>query len=391
MKIARIETMHADAGWRRACFLKIMTDDGMVGWSEYGEHFGTAGITGVIEALGELVLGMNPLAIERIAALLRGRTIQAGGGINQNAIAAILNALLDIKGKALGVPVHSLLGGALRDRIPVYWSHLGTYRVRHAKILGTGPLETIEDWARLGEEVRERGFKAAKTGLVRRTDDGFVNLGPGFAYTAGYPELNLDNDDLETLKLQMAALRDGAGPEIDLMLDINFHFKAEGFLKIARAMEPCSLAWLELDTYDPAVLALVRKTARCPIASCEALYGRMQLRPFLDANAVDVAVIDTAWNGYLEAFKMALLAECHEVNVATHNYCGGGLADVTSAHFAAAIPNFRIGEYDVEDVPWKSEFLDKPVVVENGEFLVPQGPGWGVEVNEKFVRSRPPE
>jgi galactonate dehydratase len=130
--------------------------------------------------------------------------------------------------------------------------------------------------------------------------------------------------------------------------------------------------------------------ASCPIASCEALYGRRGLKPFLDAGAADVAIIDLAWNGYLEATKMAALADLHEVNVATHNYCGGGLADVISAHFAAAVPNFRIGEYDEDDVPWKPEFLKQEVVVENGELVVPQGPGWGVEVDEDFVRSRPP-
>src|SRR5688572_3150600 len=104
MKISGIETLHADAGFRRACFVKLMADEGIVGWSEYGEHVGTAGITGVVHALGELIVGMDPLGIERIAAFLRGRTIQTSGGINQHAIAALLNAALDIKGKAFGVP-----------------------------------------------------------------------------------------------------------------------------------------------------------------------------------------------------------------------------------------------------------------------------------------------
>jgi L-alanine-DL-glutamate epimerase-like enolase superfamily enzyme len=88
--------------------------------------------------------------------------------------------------------------------------------------------------------------------------------------------------------------------------------------------------------------------------------------------------------------KMAAFAETYEVNVATHNYTGGLLGDVISAHFAAVVPNFRIGEWDQEDVPWKAEFLKAPLVVEGGELTVPQGPGWGVEVNEAFIRSRPP-
>jgi len=390
MKIARLETLQADAGWRRACFLKMTTSDGVVGWSEYGEHFGTAGLTGVIEALGELVIGLDALAIERVAALLRGRTIQTAGGINQHAIAAILNALLDIKGKVLGVPVHALLGGALRDRIPLYWSHLGTYRVRHSEIMGTPELRTYDDWARLAQEARERGFKAVKTGLVRKTSDGFENIGPGFAFTPGYPELNPDPEVLDTLRNQLSALREGGGGDLELMLDTNFHFKPESYLQIARVIEEFGIGWLELDIYDPAALAAIRRAAAFPIASCEALYLRSGLRPFLEAGSVDIAIIDLAWNGYLEAMKMATLAETYGVNVATHNYCGSPLADVISAHFSAAVPNFRIGEYDAEDVPWKPEFLTRPLEVEDGEMLVPMGPGWGLDVDERFVRSRPP-
>jgi L-alanine-DL-glutamate epimerase-like enolase superfamily enzyme len=345
----------------------------------------------VIRALGELIVGRDPLAIEQIAAPLRGRTIQAGGGVNQNAISALLNALFDIKGKALGVPVHALFGGALRERVPVYWSHIGTYRVRHAAMLGAPPLRTFDDWARLGEEARKRGFRAIKTGLVAETDDGgFTNVGPGFAYTPGYPELNLDRRLLSTIDRQLTALADGAGPDMELMLDINFHFKTEGFLELVRALAPHRLAWLELDTYNPQALSRIRAAASFPIASLEALYGRIGLRPFLEAGAVDVAVIDLVWNGYLEAFRMAALAETYDVNVATHNYCGGLLSDVISAHFAAAIPNLRSMEYDAEDVPWKANFLTGPITVENGELLVPQGPGWGVDVDEAFVRAHPP-
>jgi galactonate dehydratase len=390
MKICRLETLQADAGFRPACFLKIVTDDGIVGWSEYGEHVGTAGVTGVIRALGEGIVGMDPLAIERIAAVLRGRTIQAGSGINQHAIAAIVNALLDVKGKALGVPVYALFGGALRAKIPVYWSHCGTYRVRHAELLGKPPLRTFDDLAQLGAEARSRGFKALKTGLMKEVPGGFGNVAAGFAVTPGFPELNLDRALLATLGRQLAALHEGAGDGVQIALDVNFNFKTEGFLEIVRAIEPFGLMWLELDTYDPRALARIRSAARCPIASCEALYGRRELRPFLEAGAVDVAIIDVVWNGMLEAMKMASFAEAYEVNVATHNYCGGLLGDVISAHFAAAVPNFRIGEWDAEDVPWKAEFLTAPLVVEDGELTVPNGPGWGVDVNEAFVRAHPP-
>ncbi len=390
MKIARIETLQADAGWRLTCFVKITTDDGLIGWSEYGEHTGTLGVTGVIEALGALIIGQDAAGIERIAAFLRGRTIQASGGVNQHAIAALVNALLDIKGKALGVPVHALLGGAFRDRVPVYWSHCGSYRVRHAALLGVPPLRGYDDWARLGAEVAARGFRALKTSVMPMGDGAFTNFSPGFAHTPGWPAVNPpDRDFILSLDRQLTALREGAGEAMEIGLDVNFHFRTEGFLDVLRAVESHRLMWLELDSFDPAALSHIRAKARCPIASGEAFLGRRELKRLLDVQALDVAVVDVVWNGYLEAIKMAAMAEAQEVNVAPHNY-GGPLTDIMSAHFAAAIPNLRIMEIDIDDVPWRHDFVTTPPCIEDGAMVVPQGPGWGTEVDEKAIRARPP-
>lgn len=123
MKVVRIDDLHADAGWRTFSFLKLTTDDGIVGWSEYTEADGSRGLTAVIRGLADLVIGEDPHRIQYISSRLQSRTIQAPGGVNQRAIAAIENALLDIKGKALGIPVWNLLGGKVRDRLPVYYSH----------------------------------------------------------------------------------------------------------------------------------------------------------------------------------------------------------------------------------------------------------------------------
>jgi galactonate dehydratase len=122
MKITNIESLHCDAGWRVFSFLKISTDDGIVGYSEYNESYGSKGVTGVIEKLRPMVIGSDPLGHEPIFARLYATTRQAPGGINAQAIAAIENALLDVKGKALGVPVYTLLGGAIRNRLRLYWS-----------------------------------------------------------------------------------------------------------------------------------------------------------------------------------------------------------------------------------------------------------------------------
>ena len=154
MKIVKIEDLHCDAGWRVNSFVKITTDEGIVGWSEYMEGYGAPGLTGVIRKIGERLIGRDPRPVEAISALLYAATRQAAGGINQMAIAAIENALVDIKAKALGVPVYELLGGPVRDRLQLYWSHCGTYRARHADRIrewaGVDPVRSLDDIVALG-------------------------------------------------------------------------------------------------------------------------------------------------------------------------------------------------------------------------------------------------
>src|SRR6201992_1265562 len=180
MRIAKIEDLHCDAGWRTFSFLKITTDDAITGGSEYTEADGSRGLTAVIRGLAEPLIGLDPRPVQQIASTLWVRQVQAPGGVNARAIAAIENALLDIKGKALGVPVYELFGGPVRTRIPVYWSHCGTYRVRNAAALGVPPLRTYDDVAVLGAEVKRRGFKALKTNIMPFDGEKLVSFGQGF-------------------------------------------------------------------------------------------------------------------------------------------------------------------------------------------------------------------
>ena len=390
MKIAKVETLQADAGWRLFSFCKITTDDGLVGWSEYNESFGSAGLSNVIEALSAFVIGKDPLPYEHRVAELQVRTRQSRGGINNQAIAAIENALLDIKGKALGVPVYELFGGPVRERIPLYWSHTATYRVRNAALMGVPPLRTHDELARHGEEIRRRGFKALKTNILPFDGEQLVSFVPGFAYTEGWPELNWDHRIVRAAADGLKALRDGAGPDMGLMLDVNFNFKTEGFKRIADAVAPFALNWLEIDTHDPASLALIRQAAPCPIASCETLHGRREFKPFFERYAMDVPIVDVIWNGLAESVKIASMADAYEMNVAPHNFYGH-MSSIISAHFCAIVPNFRIMEIDIDSVVWRDEFYTEPPVIEGGELVLPTKPGWGIDVNERGVRARPPK
>src|SRR5688572_14768144 len=111
MRIETIEDLHCDAGWRNFSFLKVTTSDGLVGWSEYTEADGSRGLTAVIHGMAEGLVGQDPRPVQWITSSLYQKSIQAAGGVNQRAIAAIENALLDIKAKALGIPVYELFGG----------------------------------------------------------------------------------------------------------------------------------------------------------------------------------------------------------------------------------------------------------------------------------------
>ena len=391
MKIKSYEIFRCDAGWRTFSFLKLVTDGGgIVGWSEYNESFGSPGLSGVIENLMPSVIGMDPMDIELVNAVLATKSTQSRGGVVRQAIAAIENALLDIKGKALGVPVYQLFGGKLRDRIPVYWSHCGSYRMRNPDLCGTPAVRSYDDMMRTGEEVRKKGFTACKTNIAMEVDGKLRAYRPGFVVGKGFPERNWDAFIARSAAKTVEAFRAGVGPDVGVMLDTNFHFRTEGFKRIAEAVGPTGLTWLELDVHDPKSIALIRRDSPCPIASGETLLERRDFRPYLEAYAFDTAIVDVIWNGFNESLKIASLADVYEVNVAPHNFYGH-LASAISAHFCAAVPNFRIMEIDIDGVPWRDDIVDNPPVFENGDYLLPKGPGWGVEPNEAAMRKHPPK
>jgi L-alanine-DL-glutamate epimerase-like enolase superfamily enzyme len=392
MKITRVVDLHADAGWRIFSFLKIETDTGIVGWSEYNESYGSKGLTGVILKLVETLIGKDPRPVERITADLYAKTRQAPGGLIQQAIAAIENALVDVKAKALGVPVCEMLGGPVRDHLRLYWSHCGTYRLHYAEKMGLAPVRNLDDIRKLGQHVRERGFTALKTNIFLFDGPGPELYMPGFVRSPGGPELNPSLRVEEALDKQLAAFRDGTGKDVEFLLDLNFNFKTEGYVRLVRMLEQREhrLMWVEIDSFDPRALALIRRSIATPLASCESLFGRRQFKDYLESYSMDVGIVDLPWNGVLESMKIASMAEAYEVNCAPHNFYGH-MSTLMSAHFCAAIPNFRIMEIDIDDVPWKDDLVTEPPRIENGHLIVPTKPGWGADVNEAAVRKHAPK
>jgi len=392
MRIVRVEDLHADGGWRTISFLKLTTDDGLVGWSEFNETSWNPGLTAIIRKLGEQVIGRDPRAFARLGADLRALTRMAPGGLADQAIATIENACLDLAGKAAGVPVYALFGGPVRDRIPLYWSHCGSFRASLPELfetaIGGPPVRTLDDVTRLGREVRARGYRALKTNPILFDGERPRLTNPGFR-----PGLELgrnpDPNLFDRIAEQLTAFRQGAGPDVGLMLDVNFGFSTEALRQLAWRLEPLGMVWLEADVHAPEALADVRRATRVPIASLESIYRTKGYLPFFQAQAVDVAIIDVVWNGLPESVRIATAAEAYEVNVAPHNFYGC-LSSLISAHFCAIAPNLRIMEYEEDDVPWQRELVTHPPRIDQGDLVLSDRPGWGADVDEESVRAHPP-
>ncbi|MDX3905928.1 MAG: mandelate racemase/muconate lactonizing enzyme family protein [Pigmentiphaga sp.] len=385
MKIVRVEQLHVDGGWDDWSFLKLTTDDGLIGWSEFNQARGRRGLAAVVQGMAELIMGEDPRDVGRLSARLYALTQMTAGGLQALAIGAYENACLDIKAKALGVPVYELFGGALRHDIPVYWSHFGMYRARNVdlfeQVIGKAAVRGLDDLKRLAAEAARNGFKALKTNLLVFHPGKPAAIGRG----TGSFELNIDHAIERRVVDQLAALREGGGADMGLMLDLNFNYKTEGFRRLALAAEPLGLTWLEMDSQNPEALGLIRRTTRTPIASMETVLGRRALKPYLDAQAVDVGIVDVVFNGMAESVKMAALLDAWEINVAAHN-SHGPLGSLMSAHFCAVIPNLRFMEYDEDEVPWRRHLLTRPWTLRDGCFALPQGPGWGADIQEDVAR-----
>ena len=197
MRITKIEDLHCDAGWR---VNSVPQDHHRRG------HRRLVGIHGGLWRAGpdrrhpqarRAADRPGPAAGRAPPPISTPRPGRPPAGSTQMAIAAIENALVDIKAKALGVPVYEMLGGPVRDRLQLYWSHCGTYRARHADRIrewaGVEPVRTLDDIVRLGAEVKRKGFKGLKTNLIRFDGGKPYMYGPGTGNPPGFPELNIDS------------------------------------------------------------------------------------------------------------------------------------------------------------------------------------------------------
>lgn len=358
-----------------------------MGWSEYDEDFGPRGMTEVIQRYAPMFIGGDVMNHEQVYTRVAATARPAPYGMTAEVFGALENAMLDAKARILGIPVYDLLGGKLRDSIQVYWSHCASWRISHPNHYGS-KVSDLAGVTATGQEARDRGFTAVKTNMFQYGPNGPKSWGSGFG-NPYEPGLNVDRTLIRDVVKHVNALRSGVGDDIEILIDLNFNARTEGYLRLIRALEEFDLLWVELDLYNPDALALIRQQATMPIASCETLFGVRQFLPYLTKQSIDVGIVDVVWNGVWQSMKVANTAEAFDVNVAPHNFYSH-LATTMSAHFAAAVPNLRIMEHDVDRLTYDDDLFTSAPIIEDGRMVVPSGPGWGIEPIEEEIRRRPP-
>ena len=388
MKITAIKTFIVDGVFRPWTFVKVETDQqGLSGWGDCTDWGAAGPIAATVERYAEWVIGRDPMQVEAIWWDLAASSVRHTGGIAWKAMAGIDSALWDIRGKALGVPVWQLLGGKMRDELRLYWTHCGSMRWRHADALGTAKLNCVDDLKGLAEEVKARGYTAIKTNLMDL--DGLPDGAP-MPHRLQNPPGDCPPQTIRRAQTIISTLRQALGPDIGIALDVAFMFKLGGAIKLARALEPYDLMWLEVETLDAEALRLIRDATSTTICTGESLFGTHQYKPFIQMHAQDIVMPDLAWNGITMGKKLADFAHAYDILFAPHN-CHSPITTLVSASVCATVPNFFIQEFDVDDAPWRDDIMTHPFELEAGHLKITDRPGLGSDLIESELAKYPPQ
>jgi galactonate dehydratase len=370
MKISEIRTAEV-RGHGYSCFVRISTDAGLVGMGEC--IHGGPGIQQIIAELGTLILGEDPMNVDRLYEKMR-RAHVFNGAMAGNLVTALTGieiALWDLVGRAVGLPVYALLGGKFRDKVRLYADcHAG------------GDDSPAANAAKAAEVV-EMGFDAIKFDL---DDMRSPDKKDAFNHTVSRREL-------DRMVAKVAAVREAVGPYVDVAMDLHGRYDTSSGARIAQALESFDLMWLEEPVPPENIDAMreVKASTRTPICAGESLYLRWGFKDLLEKQAVDIIMPDLPkCCGLSEGKKIANMAEVYYIPFAPHNVCGP-LGTVASAHCCAAVPNFLVLEWHWLERPhWHDLVVADPPLIQNGAITLTDKPGLGVELNmeaaEKFLR-----
>jgi galactonate dehydratase len=374
LKIREIRAVRLRDGFNSR-FVRVYTDQGLTGTGETVDTLGAEYI--VNDNISPFLTGRDPLDIEGILFdLWSWKRLPGGapmpvflrgmGGPYLSAISGVEMALWDLAGKAMGVPLYRLLGGRVRQRVPVYL---------HAA-----------DAAEARGLAAETKVKGLKLGIDYHPDDWTLKKGiePDKAWN-----LHLTNPQMDDVVALVASVREAMGRDYELMLECHTRYDTESAIQLCRLLEPYRLTWVEepVPSDNAEAMAKIRAATRVPIAAGENIYTRYGFRPFLEAQALSVIQPDMSkTGGLLEGRKIAALAEIYFVPMAPHGVASA-LGTTAYGHVCAVTPNLLMLEW-THYLNKSYQTLTDQVTLRDGCLEPPDKPGIGVALNDDAVKER---
>ena len=363
-------------GGRYFIFVKLTTNDGISGIGEiYCDTFGPDVIAAMVaDVFARHVEGMDPFAIEALWRRVYGTGYSMRPDISLvSVLSGIEIALWDIKGKALGKPLHALLGGKVHDK-------LRSYTYIYPKI-EDGESESIywdpERSARRAAEYVAAGFTAVK----------FDPAAPYSVFDPRQPSL----ESLDLCAKFCRLMREAVGSRADLLFGTHGQFTPSGAIRLAKRLEPYDPLWFEepVPPEKPEEMALVARGTSIPIATGERLTTKYEFARVLECRAASILQMALGRvGGIMEAKKIAAMAEAYYAQIAPHLYCGP-VEGAANIHFSASLPNFLILESIQTWGGFHAELLKTPIRWEDGYVIPPDEPGLGIELDEAVAESHP--
>lgn len=361
MKITDIKVYIMDAYRTNWTFIKVETDEGLYGWGEASLGTQEMALKGCVEDLKRLILGRDPLQIEKMRFEVYRDIYWKGGPVLMSAISGVEMAMWDIVGKYFNTPVYNLFGGKMRDRVKMY---------ANGWFSGS---KTPENFAAKAKETVALGVKALKW-------DPF-----------GKAHMTLTKEEMHTAVEVVGAVREAVGDEVELLIECHGRFNPYTAIEIARELAPFKPMFLEEpcppDNLD--AIAKVKSKSPVPIAAGERVYTIYGFEDLFSKNAVDIAQPDMFHTGgMMECKKIAAMAEAKHIPISFHNP-SGPISNAAILQLAAATPNFLIHEIMINDGSFRKRITDEEVVFEDGCILIHDKPGLGIDVNVEEVEKRP--
>lgn len=363
LKITGYQTYVVGTPWRNLTYLVLETDEGITGIGEARVVGRTHTVIELLKDTRRHFVGHSAYDIEALYQRFTRDDFNLPGGEDITAFSLIEMACLDCQAKKAGVPVYKLLGGKVRDRIPAYAN--GWY--------------TVE---REPEAFRNAALKVVQKGYLGLKFDPF-----------GSGDLELTRKEyIRSIEL-IEAVASVIPNHMQMFIEMHGRFSVHQAIEIAKEIERFKPGWIEEPCRpdDIGAHALVMAHTSIPIATGERLYTISQYRELFERRAANIIQVDPTNFGVLEAKRLSFMAEAYSMVVAPHNV-GGVISTLVGIHLMASLRNGKILEHfnDFADKEIKNAGTWYPEVID-GHFLVPDKPGWGVELNYDFINSRPPK